>query len=91
MGINYKICVSKPNYIPLSMYLNVDKIQNERFLGRNYIKGDDIIIGSSVTEDIPYGEVVFVDGGTEINGNSVVLDKGTTINKGTELIIKISR
>ncbi len=91
LGINYKICVSKPNYIPLSMYLNVDKIQNERFLGRNYIKGDDIIIGSSVTEDIPYGEVVFVDGGTEINGNSVVLDKGTTINKGTELIIKISR
>lgn len=44
------------------MYLNVDKIQNERFLGRNYIKGDDIIIGSSVTEDIPYGEVFFVDG-----------------------------
>lgn len=91
LGINYRVCVSKPNYIPLSMSLNVDKIQNEQFSGRNYIKGDDIIIGSSVTEDIPYGEVVFINGSTEINGNSVVLDKGTTINKGTELIIKANK
>ena len=73
------------------MSLNVDKIQNEQFSGRNYIKGDDIIIGSSVTEDIPYGEVVFINGSTEINGNSVVLDKGTTINIGTEMIIKTNK
>ena len=90
-GIDYRVCVSKPNYIPLSMSLNVDKIQNEQFSGRNYIKGDDIIIGSSVTEDIPYGEVVFINGSTEINGNSVVLDKGTTINIGTEMIIKTNK
>lgn len=87
-----KFCVVRSNSCPYTSELSREQIdmfiQNENVNGINRFVGKDIMIGNTVTEDKPHGNVVFNSGcSTNLSGNNVKLKKGTKISLGSKICI----
>lgn len=85
----YRICITKHNYIPKCVELAY--IQNQTFSNSSEISVDanTLKIGSHVTGLKSTGPVVFQSGCTTINAHNVELNPGTEVKAGASLNINI--
>lgn len=85
----YDVVVTKHNYIPY-IYQNPVYVQNQIIQGIQNIQAESIVVGSHVCSTLPQGDVYVPSGGNlKLQySNRVVLDAGTHIELGGELLIK---
>lgn len=91
---NITVCVTGHNRIPYISYGSKDgylTIQNEVISGYRSYNADYIKIGSNVNDTQPYGKVKFENGEISINSMSIVIQPGTSIEKGTDFTINTLR
>ncbi len=81
------VCVSAHNKIPYIDDPDVLYIQDETIDGPKSFNSNFIKVGENVTNMKATGEVIFKSGNISLNGNTVELDKGTTISKGANVEI----
>ena len=90
-----RVCVSGQNKVPaidFPVYPDVLYIQNETVQGPKYYKADTIKVGSHVTDEKAKGEAVFDKGEVTLTGREkVILDRGTTVKRGTTFKIQIKK
>lgn len=85
----YKLCITKPGYIPfLTTIKDAEYLQNTTLTGNNNIVAKDVYAGRDVTTAIPQGNVTISNGNTIICGtNSVTLKNNVTVLPGATLKI----
>ena len=83
---NVSICITKQNHIPKQY--TVCFIQNETISSNQTRSSDYIRIGSDVIANKQSGPVLFKGGKTVIEGSNIVINPGTTVAKGTEVVFK---
>lgn len=83
---NVSICITKQNHIPKQY--TVCFIQNETISSNLTRSSDYIRIGSDVIANKQPGPVLFKGGKTVIEGSNIVINPGTTVAKGTEVVFK---
>lgn len=88
-GSKVRVCITRHNYLPLVIETGEDiYIQNEKLQGERIYKANNISVGKNVDQTKPNGEVLFKSGSkTMIKGGSVLLDKGTMIERGAQVFI----
>lgn len=88
-GSKVRVCITRHNYLPLIIETGEDiYIQNEELQGERIYKANNISVGKNVDQTKPNGEVLFKSGSkTVIKGGSVLLDKGTVIERGAQVSI----
>lgn len=82
-----RVCVSAHNKIPYMDDPDVLYIQNTNISGKMEEVHDVIKVGSNVTSDMSFGNVTTTNADITLRAKKVVLDKGTSISKGTTLKI----
>lgn len=84
------VCISAHNKIPYIDSLSNHNfyIQNETVGGTKTYRGNQVRIGSNVTNEKPVGPVSFNGTKTTIIGRNVEINGDTTIEQGTEFEIK---
>ena len=82
------ICLDKHNFVPYVWKKDI-YIQNEDIVStkREY-HAQSVKIGNHVTDQKPQGNVIVTNSNVTIKADKVTLDKGTTINIGSSLIIR---
>lgn len=82
---NVTVCISAHNKIP---YISdVLYIQNETLSGTNNFEADIINVGTDVTNKKAEGDVIIQSGHTTLNGNTVKLKRGVTVQLGAQFEI----
>lgn len=94
MDVPTSFCISlnKHNYMPLVYYVSSGDIhiQNENYSVIRKIVGENVYIGSDVTEIKPKGNVIIKSGSNVIIDakKSTMFDKGFEVEKGSKLYVK---
>ena len=85
------VCVDKHNYVPYVWQKDI-YIQNENIIATNReYHARNVKVGKHVTDLKPQGIVTVTNSNVTIKANNVLLDKGTSINLGSSLKVKISQ
>lgn len=82
------LCVTHQDYIPFK--LSYGFFQNETISGNNVFEYDLIKMGANITNNATVGETKVTSGTTILKAKNVILDAGTTIEKGAYFEIKTS-
>lgn len=84
---NYAITVYKHNYLP---YIAPIYLQNENIIGKHYLLGDKIVLGSSVDKTKQRGDIVIKNNAdvTIETSDCVTLEGGFTVEVGAVFEIK---
>ena len=86
---SYIITLSKPNYIPCTIYLSMPKIQNKIFIGNNNIYSEKLNIGCNIVDSLPSGNVILETGKISLNSSKgTYIKNGFIVNNGTKLYVK---
>ena len=87
---NVSVCISGHNKVPY-----IDEgciyIQDTTITGPKIFQASKILVGESVTNNIPKGTAIFKSGKINLKGNDIIINNGTVIKKQAELIMSNSK
>ncbi|MDE6230147.1 MAG: hypothetical protein K2M37_00830, partial [Muribaculaceae bacterium] len=81
----FNVGAYRPGYLPLTY--KAYNIQNETLTNFKAPETDYVEIGNSISNSEPHGNVVFKSGQNQINAKEVILQAGTEVCLGAELVI----
>ena len=89
----YSICVTRPNYVPFVAQLHNNYCLQDEIIDSDeerYVIARHASIGHLVTEDKPSGDVTISGKLTIQCQDGVLIDSGTTIDRGSQFEIKLN-